>query len=239
MFERTRALISRLSHRSPEPKPGEHGFEDRRVHPRQLTNIDTTWRLITDPSHTFYGRIRNISPMGMNLLVYRAVRDGSMIQIDLPRPDGSSGTIVLACVVRVIPEETGNWGLGCTFSVELGDEALMSFGGNRQLATGSDQRVWVRQTSSGTATWPHTSEGQSIQASAEIVDISPAGVGLLSKYRVEPGDILTMQLSREEHGQPLTILACASNLFHREDGLWRVGCCFIRELSDAEFQVLM
>jgi len=239
MFERTRALISRLSHRKPEPKPGEEGFEDRRVHPRQLSNIDTTWRLITDSSHTFYGRIRNISRMGMNLLVYRAVRDGSMIQIDLPRPDGSPGTIVLACVVRVIPEETGNWALGCTFSIELDDEALSSFGGNRQLANTSDQRIWVRQASSGSATWIHDFEGQSVRATAEIVDISPAGVGLLSKYRVEPGDILTLELCREDRPSPLAILACASNLFQRDDGMWRVGCCFIRELSTAEFEVLM
>ena len=63
-------------------------------------------------------KVRDLSLGGANLLVDRPFEAGQMLSVELPANKGDVRT-VLACVVRVIPQEDGHWSLGCVFSREL------------------------------------------------------------------------------------------------------------------------
>lgn len=65
------------------------------------------------------GRVINISPSGVNLLVTQATEVGSLLGMRLPDKNGQYSFLILACVVHSTPQAEGEFALGCTFIREL------------------------------------------------------------------------------------------------------------------------
>jgi hypothetical protein len=74
--------------------------------------------------------------------------------------------------------------------------------------------------------------------SAEVLDISPNGMGLLVNRPVEVGTLLNIDLEGGTGRGITTILACVVHVTPR-DGQYSLGCNFIRELSEEELKVLV
>lgn len=209
---------------------------ERRAFPRFPTDLSTACRLVTDHA-TMPARIRNVSRVGINLLVDRAIEPGEMLQIDLPQNNGHPETVVLACIMHC-SEQGNQFSLGCMFSDELGDEELAEFGGQREKTPENDQRTWRRFPSQGKVHFTRLPSDGLPPKVGDLVNISPAGIGLQVEERLEPGVVLSLELYRTGK-EPFTILACAVYLSERREGGWLIGCNFIRELEESELKELV
>ena len=74
---------------------------------------------------------------------------------------------------------------------------------------------------------------------AELVDVSPAGVGLILKEKLDPGSALTLNLRRTTDSLDRPMLSCVVYLTDRPDGTWAAGCHFLRELTEKELNELV
>ncbi|HVK09646.1 MAG TPA: PilZ domain-containing protein [Gemmataceae bacterium] len=228
MFGRTRSLIRKMT--------GSGTPEDRRVHARFPADVEAICRPVADDT-PITARVRNVSRTGINLLAPRAVREGTMLRIAIPtltRP-----TTLLACVMHVSPEGQAGWSLGCMFSLELSDEEMRQFGGQKQVAGPDDQRAWVRYPARGTVEYRVLPGDGSPPVTAELIDLSPAGVGLLLNREVDAGTALTVSLKRKDGKPDRTVIACIVYLASRSDGEWAAGCHFMHELGEAEMRELL
>src|SRR5580765_620719 len=182
MFERTKSFWQRLLS-SPEVNGNialADGPDDRRVFVRFPADLETALKIPggLDTSRLAV-RVRNVSLGGVNLLSSRAFQPGDMITVELPGADDHTACQVLACVVHCVEEQPGEWSLGCTFSRELSDDDLSSFGARRERHDSADQRTWKRFPSKITATFQQVATNEQTPSPAKVLNISPTGVGLL------------------------------------------------------------
>ena len=214
------------------------GHDDRRSHPRHVTNLTTTCRLVSSPSGMLQVQVRNVSRGGMNFVTELVLEPGTLLQIDLPHGGSDEEAAVLACVMHCRLQTDGTYSIGCSFSDELGDTELQEFGGRKEPAHGTDKRTWKRFPAHGFADYlvlPLTGQPKK---QAEIANISPTGIGLLLDEKVEPGTILDLLLKTKAGDQTFDILACVVFLGRRHEGGWVLGCHFIRELEESDLKRL-
>jgi hypothetical protein len=228
MFRRTRAFLRRLKTTG----------EDRRAHPRHEIDIATKCHSLSDDSD-LPARIRNVSRSGVRLVVQRPVTEGTMIRMDLPGLPEGLHTTFLACVTNVTALPDGQWALGCVFSLELSDSEIRLLGGEKTPTSGPDQRAWVRHPARGTISYRHVPDDHAPVRSAELVDLSPAGVGLLANERLEAGTAVTLAMHAHDGRPGREMLACVVYLADRPDGKWAVGCNFLHELSEKQLTELV
>jgi hypothetical protein len=228
MFRRTRALLRRITG-SPD---------ERRAHPRHNVNVATVCRALAD-GIDMPARIRNVSQSGVNLVVPRPAPEGTMIRIDVPGSPAGSQTALLACVMHVREISSNEWSLGCVFSLELSDAEIQLLGGRKTPAEPLDQRAWVRYPVQGIIEYQLLPGEGSISKMAELVNVSPSGVGLLVPQRIEAGTALTLLLRRQDGKPDRPMLACVVYVTDRPNGQWAIGCNFLRELSEAELRELI
>ena len=69
-------------------------------------------------------RVLNLSPAGVALSVDHEVRAGALLSAELHAPDGRPVVTILACVVHVTVESSGQRVLGCNFIQELSEQDL-------------------------------------------------------------------------------------------------------------------
>jgi hypothetical protein len=219
--------------------PSTNGTADRRTWVRVPLNRETIYRVVNS-ADSAVGQVRNVSQGGINLIVARPLKPGTMLTIDLPHVQGAPGVSVLACVMHC-SEEGAFFSIGCTFSSELGDSELKEFGGRRVPAQGSDQRTWTRFPAHGNAQYQRVADHTVAQPSlAEITNISPSGIGLIMKEPIEPGTVLNLGLHKKgEEDAIFQVLACVVFLGERREGGWLAGCNFIHELPEREFNKLV
>jgi c-di-GMP-binding flagellar brake protein YcgR len=237
MFERTKTIWRRLLGR-PAAKL-QDGADERRVWVRYPANLAIGFKPAGAPHNTrLSARIRNISIGGINLLSNRAFQPGQLVTVELPGTKEQSPCHVLACIVHCLEEKNGEWSLGCTFSRELSDDDLESFGASRDRRHSSDQRQWKRFPCAVTATYQLAASDDPRQFPAKVLDISASGVGLLVDRAVENGTLLSVEL----HNAPATtakiLLACVVHMRRQSDTAWALGCNFIRSLSEEDLQAL-
>ncbi len=240
MLEQTAALWRRLLGRGGPSDVKTATIEDERrvwvrfpadlatrvVAPRQLEEIGIS------------ARIRDISRGGTKLLATRSFEPGSLLTVVLPSSDGKSSLAVLACVVRCQPADTGEWHVGCSFSAELDDGDLNSFGAIKAKPLGPDGRNWTRFACDVTATVQRLSDNDPKRYPAHVRDISASGVAFQVDDDIPTGTLLNAEL----HGtgpQSFTILACVVHVTDAPEGGHILGCNFIRELNETDLQTLM
>jgi hypothetical protein len=218
----------------------EAGQDDRRVWVRFPSSVQTTLQ----PAHggdaeRLSARVRDISRGGIRLLVETAFEPGALISVELPDPSGESSYIVLAYVIHASAADDGTWALGCTFARELSDEDLEAFGGRRKKPSRPDDRSWVRFPCSVQSSYQVVSEPEEQQRSAQVLNISASGIGLLVDQAVETGTLLSLELCSASGDAFQAILACVVHATPQGEGQWALGCNFIRELTVAELQALL
>jgi hypothetical protein len=228
MLRKTRAFLRRLT----------GSGEDRRAHPRHEIDVETTCRSLADEAD-MPARIRNVSHSGINLVVPHNVIEGTMIRVHLPSTGEGPKTTVLACVTNARQTGDGQYSLGCMFSFELSDAEMRLLGGEKKASDASDQRGWVRCAARGTIAYRAIPSDDVAARSAELIDLSPAGVGLIVDQAIEAGTAITLGLQRQDEKPDRQMLACVVYVTDRSDGKWAIGCNFLHELSERELGELV
>ncbi|WP_020469249.1 PilZ domain-containing protein [Zavarzinella formosa] len=233
MLERTRNFIRQITRKT------SNSAEDRRAHPRFDTEIETVCRPVAD-GEEHKAIIRDVSRSGVKLLLDVELVPGTMVRVDVPHAVNSAHTVtLLACVMRVIPESDDRWSCGCMFSLELNDDELAIFGGKKVQGAHGDQRAWIRHPVRAMAEYRVLPGEDDILLTAEVVNLSPAGVGLLLDRHLDPGSVLSVSLHRAKDKPDLSMLASIVYLTDCSDGRWAAGCNFIRELTHEELKSIV
>jgi len=233
MFERTRNFIRQFTLKT------SRNPEDRRAHPRFDTEILTVCRPVADGTE-FQAVIRNVSRSGVSLEMAADLTPGTMVRVDVPHAADAAHTVtLLACVMHLAPLPDGRWTCGCMFSLELSDDELAIFGGQKAQGAHGDQRAWIRHPVHGTAEYRVVPGDSDELLTAEVVDLSPCGVGLLLDRQLDPGSVLSVSLHRAKDKPSLSMLASIVYLTDCSDGKWAAGCNFIRELTHDELKSIV
>jgi hypothetical protein len=240
MFERTvsfwRRLVSRRSASSADTTVQE---DERRAWQRVPAEIATVVQPISDSNpKPVPATIHNVSLGGVLLTLNRAFTEGDLISVELPGVTEQERSTVLACVIHVGQQPDGKWAVGCTFSRELSEEDLNAFGAQRKRHPPSDQRTWMRFRCDMTATCQVVASPETPPFAAQVLDISASGVGLQVRQEVANGTLLSVELLAGHSNFKRTMLACVVHVNAQSDGVWALGCNFIRSLSEADLKAL-
>jgi c-di-GMP-binding flagellar brake protein YcgR len=244
MFERTFSFWRHLLGRGQAPAPIDGGGaaveEDRRLWVRYQADLETRVQLAQGRDEDrVSARVRDVSIGGANLVTDQVFQPGQILSLELPAAADDDLQIVLACVVRVAKQGDGQWSLGCVFARELSSEDLERFGAGKTKPAGDDQRTWVRYDIAVTASYQRIGDADGETYTAQVLNLSASGVGLLLNDPIEPGCLINLTL-HGKHGAPVrTILACIVHSTLRAGGELAVGCNFIRELGEDELQALL
>jgi c-di-GMP-binding flagellar brake protein YcgR len=241
MFERTRTFWRRLMGRAVNATNGtdQCGTDERRVWLRYPADLETSYQTDKVLGGTrLSARVRNISLAGINLLGNRAFQPGDLLTVELPGATDETTCNVLACVVHCEAQEQGEWSLGCTFSRELSNDDLASFGARRERHDPSDQRQWKRFPCDVSARCQLVASDGAEQWPCKVLDISATGVGLLVEREIDNGTLLSVELHNAAGTTELTMLACVVHLTRQSDTAWALGCNFIRSVSEEDLRAL-
>lgn len=238
MFERTFSFWKRLVGGA-HPAAGATQV-DRRVWARYPAEIKTSAQVNgkADPVRIPV-LVRDISQGGANIEVDRSFPAGSMLNLELPLARESESHQVLACVVRATEDGPGRWSLGCVFSRELTHEDLEGFGAKKVRNDPKDNRIWQRFPCVLSARVQKVGAADHAEQEAQILNVSPSGVGLSVKEPVEAGTLLTVSLMHPAGKVVKTILACVVHVTVNAEGDCSLGCNFIRQLQEDEWQGLV
>ena len=243
MLERTFSFWRRLvapSGGPPDPANAGTAHADRRLWVRDEAKRHTTLQPTHETtSERLSAQVRDISVGGANLIVDRRFPTGQMLSLELPVAGGTETQVVLACVVRVVPDSGGAWSLGCVFSRELAKDDLDGFGTETQAPPSMDQRTWVRYPVTIQTRFQKIGDPDERQHPAEVLNISASGIGLLLTGPAEAGSLFNLELIGKEGQLIRTILACVVHSTVRANGDIVVGCNFIRELTEDELKSLL
>src|SRR5262245_8086292 len=100
----------------------------------------------------------------------------------------------------------------------------------------TEPRAWVRFPSDRRKTSRPVSPPDALRWSAQVLNISPRGIGLLVPHQFRPGEVLSVDLpGGNGHAAP-TLLAYIVHLNPQDAGVWALGCTFARELADDELE---
>ena len=214
------------------------GFEtERRAHRRHATDLRTVCRPVSEDA-TVPVQVVDISVGGLKMRMGRPFREGTMLRVELPRLGGANATI-LACVMHAREVLVGQWEVGCNFSLELSEEELRAFGGEKTQTAAGDSRTWVRHPARGTVEYEVLPGDDSSPRTARLVNLSPAGVGIQVDEKLDPGTALNIFLKRTDNQTDRSLLACVVYQAERSDGTWAVGCNFLHELGEKEIDELL
>jgi c-di-GMP-binding flagellar brake protein YcgR len=241
MLERTFSIWRRLLGK-PRETVAMNQPDERRNWIRYPSDLETKVRRADlSADKALPARIRDISRGGANLLVDGEFQTGQMLSIELTRQgeDGPESVDLLACIVRCQTEPSGKRSLGCIFSRELTDADLARFGARRLRHSAEDQRTWRRFDVHVQAAFQKVGESDERRYAGTILNISASGVGLEVEQPVLPGSLLNLELGGTNNRNSKTILACVVHAARKGDTNWALGCNFIRELNEAEFQEMV
>jgi hypothetical protein len=230
MFGQAYSWLRRLTGREPS-----WAGDDRRVWVRFP---DKGQAVVRTAAHSgpapIAARVRDLSRGGIGLVVDREFDGGNLLLVDLPPSADHDGATVLAHVLRADPLPRGGWVLGCAFAAEPADGSSAALSG--WLPTGVDRRAWARLSSRGTCRY-YPVGGYALTHRADIINVSPAGVGLMAAERIEPGTLLATELACPG-GEILSLVASVISASPLDDGRWVLGCSFDRELEVDELRAL-
>jgi hypothetical protein len=184
-------------------------------------------------------RVQDVSRGGISLVAGYPFETGDLVSVELPGAADGSTTTVLAFVVRVAWNATGEWAVGCTFATELSDDELGALGARRLKPPPSDQRAWVRFPSDASATYQMVRSPLAKPRPATLLNVSPTGVGLLVTEAIEAGSLLNVEFRQARGDASLTIVASVTRVTAKAGHEWSLGCSFIRELTEKELAELL
>lgn len=232
MFKRTRSFLRRLT----GAESATSTVDDRRLYDRVPADHETIVQLNVDDAEPFVGRIEDVSPAGMKLVVERFIEPGTMIRVDIPTSSGEARTRVLACIVHVQAAAQEGYELGCSFATELSAEDLASFGVEDGRAV-EFRPERPRNVERARALYRRV--GCAEYEPAGIHNISVNGVALRLHEDLPPGALLDLELHGASGTAALTIVGCVVYVTALGHGRWLTGCNFVRELDDDDLRDLL
>ena len=213
--------------------------EEHRVWVRFPSNLATTFQSPTSGvQESLQAQIRNVSRGGLSLLTDRGFEPGSLLSIE-PPGGHDSALAVLAYVVHARRQDQGSWELGCTFARELNNADLVAFGAAPLPEDEAAYRTTPRHTCAVTGSYQVVADDQQERRCVRVLNISGSGALVEGPESLETGTLLSLQLSGPREGPPVTILGCVVHRRSETDGQWTIGCNFIRELTEAELDLLL
>jgi hypothetical protein len=69
-------------------------------------------------------KVLNLSPKGIALAVPETIEVGTLLSLDVHALSGTTKVTRLASVTRLIPQEAGEWSIGCNFISRLSDQDM-------------------------------------------------------------------------------------------------------------------
>lgn len=236
-------LIARLFGRKEEEQGAAHQKEsdqdERRIWSRHESSATTHVKRLTGGEERIDAIVRNVSRGGVNFLVDRHIQPGEMLDVEIAGDSQGNQASVLACIVHCQELDQGQWALGCTFAEELSDEDLQGLGAKKERASTSDNRTWVRYVCNVKASYGLAEEEEEDLESAQVVNISAGGVGLLVQREIRNGTLLNLKLESEKREESRMLLACVVHVVAHPTSTWSLGCNFIRELSPSDLKALL
>jgi hypothetical protein len=178
-------------------------------------------------------RVDNISAAGINIVLKRPIEAGTPLVVQLPGYVEGFEASVLTHVNHVRLLNNGEWSLGCTLALELDADTLLEFGIKRLEPLSIDQRNWRRFTVALPVLYSTLAEVP-IQGNAELTDLSVVGAGMKLDLPLKVGTALNLHIGGGDDDMFLNILACVVRITSHYSSNWRVGCTFIRELTEQE-----
>jgi hypothetical protein len=180
--------------------------------------------------------VQNISRGGINLLVHHAVQPGTLLKVEAEKECFSLAQFLWVRVIHAVPEGDGAVILGCVFPLELSDEELEAFGGRRLKPNLQDFRAWIRFPCDAEATYKPSPASEPSEWQAQVINVSPSGIGLVVSRQFQPGTILNIALPIASDHLFRTVLACVVHVTPQRGNKWALGCRFATELNDEDLQ---
>jgi PilZ domain-containing protein len=98
---------------------------DQRLWMRFPCNIKATYQKVASPeSPAQTARVLNVSATGIGLLIPQLIDTGALLSVELQPMSKNETRTILACVVHVNPQASGDFALGCNFIRELTEDDL-------------------------------------------------------------------------------------------------------------------
>jgi len=101
-----------------------------------------------------------------------------------------------------------------------------------------DRRFADRQMVALEATTQPMETNESVTWGAVVQDISSTGIGLTLCYPFRAGTYLAVDI-KTVHGDVRSALVCVVHVDDQRDGMWRLGCEFVKPLSESEMDVII
>ena len=103
----------------------------------------------------------------------------------------------------------------------------------------SERRDSPRKACSLEATsHPIEGGGDTLSWGAVVHDISPSGVGITLCFPFRPGTYLDVELQAPK-GTLRSLMVRVVNVQDQADGMWRLGCEFIKPLTESDMDMLV
>jgi|SRR6516165_5243517 len=214
--------------------------EERRASLRHRTGLRVPCRLVDDPAgQSWQARVRDLSTLGIGLLLPHEVQLAALLEIELVRAKGTLVRTVLARVIHVEEDGARSWIVGCAFVGELTDAEMSLFHAEAIRPKTKDHRRWVRfpcnvETVCYTC---ETSPGE--RRPARVLNISPGGIGLLLPCQFTRGTLLQFELPPDAQNTSRALLVRVVRVMEQTPGMWFLGCEFAHRLEESELQSLL
>jgi hypothetical protein len=211
--------------------PDSTAPRERRAFVRFVCDLETWCQPAGDATPAVSVTIEDLSGNGLSLRANQAFEPGTLLNVQWPGITDIDRYTVAVCVVRSIGPTNGTWSVGCTFVRQLNENDLQRLGITREAPAASDQRRWTRFPCDLRAYYDLVTSDEPEQLPANVLDVSPSGLGLLVSNPLAVGSVLTLDLV----DQGLTLLVCVLRVETHGDG-WMAGCSLLRTLNEQELR---
>jgi hypothetical protein len=214
---------------------------DRRVWVRYSCDLESTCHTGQGPDElSWSARVRDISRGGLNLQLNRAFEPGSILSVDMPLGPNLAPRSLLVKVVHAENQGPGNWSLGCALEKNLEEEDLLAFQVKKPVILVDDKRAWIRFSCEGERP-PRATVliNPSNKIQAQILNISPGGIGLATKRPSDPGMRLQLELvdASGRISRPIQARVVRSTFRGLDD--WTIDCSFEPPLTEDDLASLL
>jgi hypothetical protein len=136
---------------------------------------------------------------------------------------------ILTRVVRIAAQDDGGWFAGGTFIGEVSGQELQAFREEWLRSPQKDRRAWVRVPPTVRVVCRSDTAVATEEFAAEIRDLSPGGVALVTTRKLEAGTPLKIKLPAADAEPPGTLRVRVMRKDRLPSGGWLVGCEISRD----------
>ncbi len=101
-----------------------------------------------------------------------------------------------------------------------------------------ERRSAERHVCSLQATSSPIEPGQGLSWGATVNDISAGGLSVTLCFPFRPGTFLAVDL-QSENGMVRTLMVRVQHVHDQVDGMWRLGCEFVKPLTDSDMDLFV